>query len=127
LSFLFDDVMSLDDTKDLFQDQTKLDAIKLIHQKMPLDKDNKPIFDKNVADIYHKATKKNLPDGIAVTTNPFELTSINFDKIQKKEIDIIDRTEKNIFNSAGISSLLFNNDKASGEALKRSIITDESL
>lgn len=128
LCFIFDDVMGLDDTKDLIESKQKLDAIKLIHQKIPLDKDSKqPIFDMDIARIYHNATKKNLPDGVAVTTNPLEISQIPFDKTVTREIDTIERAERNIWNSSGISDLIFNNNKASGEALKRSIIADETL
>lgn len=128
LCFMFDDVMGLEDTKDLIENKTKLDAIKLIHQKIPLNKEtNKPVFDMDTARVFHEATKKNLPDGVAITTNPLEVTQIPFDKTVTREIDEIERAEKNIWNSAGISDLIFNNNKASGEALKRSIIADETL
>lgn len=127
LCFMFDDIMALEDTKDLIENKRKLDAIKLIHQKIPLDKEYKPVFDMKIAQVYHNATKKNLPDGVAVTTNPLDVTQIPFDKTVAQQIDEIERVEKNIWNSAGISNLIFNNSNASGEALKRSIIADETL
>lgn len=127
LCMMFDDIMGLEDTKDLFENKTKLDAIKLIHQKIPLDKDNKPVFDAQITKIYHNATKKGLPEGVSITTNPLDITAIPFENSMTKEFDTIERTEKNIWNSAGISDMIFNNNKASGEALKRSIIADETL
>lgn len=128
LCMMFDDVMGLEDTKDLIESKTKLDSIKLVHQKIPLDKEgNKPIFDNTVAKIYHEATKKGLPDGVAITTNPLEISQIPFDKAIAREIDTIERAERNIWNSSGISDMIFSNNKASGEALKRSIIADETL
>lgn len=128
LCMMFDDIMGLEDTKDLIEDKTKLDAIKLIHQKIPLKKeDDTPIFDNVAAKIYHEATKKNLPQGVAVTTNPLEITQIPFDKSIARENDSIERAERNIWNSSGISDMVFSNNKASGEALKRSIIADEML
>lgn len=127
LCMMFDDVMGLDDTKDLIEGKQKLDAIKLIHQRLPLNKDDKMIFDMQAAKIYHEATKRNLPDGVAVTTNPLEVTQIPFDKALASERDSIERSERNIWNSAGISDMIFSNNKASGEALKRSIIADETM
>lgn len=128
LCMMFDDVMGLEDTKDLIESKTKLDSIKLVHQKIPLDKEgNKPIFDNVTAKIYHDATKKGLPDGVAITTNPLEISQIPFDKAIAREIDTIERAERNIWNSSGISDMIFSNNKASGEALKRSIIADETL
>lgn len=127
LCMMFDDIMGLDDTKDLIEGKQQLDAIKLIHQRLPLDKDDKMIFDMQVAQVYHEATKRNLPDGVAVTTNPLELTQIPFDKALASERDSIERSERNIWNSAGISDMIFSNNKASGEALKRSIVADETM
>ena len=128
LSFMFDDVMGLEDTKDLMEDKTKLDAIKLVHQKIPMDKDgNKPVFDMLTARMFHEGTKKNLPTGVAVTTNPLDITAIPFDKAASTEFDSVERSERNIWNSSGISDLIFSNQKASGEAMKRSIIADETL
>ena len=128
LCMMFDDVMGLEDIKDLTEDKTKLDSIKLIHQRIPLDKvSNKPVFDMQTAKIYHEATKKGLPNGVAITTNPLEISQIPFDKSIAREIDTIERAERNIWNSSGISDMIFSNNKASGEALKRSIIADETL
>lgn len=127
LCFMFDDIMGLEDTKDLIENKTKLDTIKLIHQKVPLNKEDKPVFDMEVSRIYHEATKRGLPDGVAITTNPLDINSISFDRTTVREIDEIERAEQNIWNSVGISDLVFNNHKASGEALKRSIIADETL
>lgn len=127
LCMMFDDVMGLDDTKDLIEGKQKLDAIKLIHQRLPLNKNDEMIFDMQAAKIYHEATKRNLPDGVAVTTNPLEVSQIPFDKALASERDSIERSERNIWNSAGISDMIFSNNKASGEALKRSIIADETM
>jgi len=127
LVMMFDDVMGLEDTKDLIEGKNKLDSIKLIHQKIPLDDNNEPVFDQDIAKIYHGATKKGLPDGVSITTNPLEITAIPFDKAANREFDSIERSERNIWNSSGISDMVFNNNKASGEALKRSIIADEMM
>jgi hypothetical protein len=128
LSYIYDDIMMLEEQKDLYEDNTKLNSLKLIHQKMPLDKDNKaPIFDKDMTDAFHNATKRNLPKGVSVTTNPFELSSISFERTLNTEYNSLENSERNVWNASGISNLLFNNDKASGEGLKKAIVTDEML
>lgn len=127
LSFMFDDIMGLEDTKDLIDNKTKLDAIKLIHQKIPLDKNDTPVFNMDIARRYHEATKRNLPDGVAVTTNPLTISHVPFDKAQAHDVDAIERSERNLWNSAGISDLLFSNNKSGGEVMKLSVIADETL
>lgn len=127
LLFMFDDIMGLEDTKDIMDNKTKVDAVKLIHQKIPLNDKDVPIFDMNIARIYHEATKRNLPDGVAVTTNPLDMSNVSFDKAQSQEKDIIERAERNLWNSVGISDLLFSSNKSGGEVMKMSVIADEIL
>ena len=127
LSFMFDTLIAHEETTDAFEDQMKLDALKLIHQKVPLDENDMPIFDKNIIQMYHNATKKNLPSTVSITTNPMELSSVNFDKSALRNKDNVTISEDNIFSTGGISKLLFNNVSASGEGLKKSALTDEML
>lgn len=127
LSFMFDDIMGLEDVKDLIENKTKLDTVKLIHLKIPLNEKNVPVFNMETARMYHEATKRNLPDGVAVTTNPLEISHVPFEKAQSRDIDAIERSERNLWNSAGISDLLFSNDKTGGEIMKLSVIADEIM
>lgn len=126
-SFMFDTLLGHEDTMDSFEDQLKLDALKLVHQKVPLNEENMPVMEKEIIQAYHDSTKRNLPKTVSIATNPLELQSINFDKNALRNKDGVTISEDNIFSTGGISKLLFNNVSASGEGLKKSALTDEML
>lgn len=126
LSFLFDDILNLDDYKDMQKDLDTLENLKLIHQKIPVNDKGEMLFDADESKIFHNATKKNLPQGIAITTNPLELQSITLSKTNP-QFDGIDRAKQNIYDNSGINTALFNSQEVSGEILKQSTITDETL
>jgi hypothetical protein len=126
--FIFDDIMSVDDSKDLQQDITKLDNLKLIHQKLPMNKDTGEVqIDGDDAAIYHGATKKNLPAGVAITTNPLEMQAITLSKSGNQQIDIVQQAQQLVWDNIGVSNLLFSSNKSSGEIVKKGVITDETL
>lgn len=126
--FVFDDIMALEENKDMQADVNKLDNLKLIHQKIPTNKDTgEPLLEPDEARTYHEATKKNLPKGVAITTNPLDMEAITLNKAAAQQNDMVTQSKSNIWDNIGISSLLFANDKATGETLKRSVITDESI
>lgn len=127
LCSVFDDIMALDESKDRYEDKSISDNLKLIHQKIPLnkEKDYKPVTNKDITEQYHNATKRTVPQSVGVTTNPFDIEMLSFDKVQQSAINEVADTEMNIFSSIGISNLLFNNEKSSSNALKYSVGTDE--
>lgn len=56
-----------------------------------------------------------------------KIDKIDFDKSNTGDTDRISEAEQNLFTAAGVSSLLFNNDKASANALLLSIKADQSI
>ena len=73
--------MELEDVKDLKSENTVIESTKLIHQKLPIDKETgKVLMDMSVAKTYHNATKANMPKGTAITTNPLDLEAISLSK-----------------------------------------------
>jgi hypothetical protein len=126
--YLFDTLIGYEDTSDVYENSISLDNIKLIHQKVPLDKDFLPVMDGDIIKMYHEATKRALPkQGVSITTNPLDLQSVSFDRSALRTKEGVSLTEEAIYNTGGISKLLFNNVSASGEGLKKSLITDEML
>jgi hypothetical protein len=55
------------------------------------------------------------------------INKISFEKSNTADTDTISEAEQNLFSAAGVSSLLFNNEKASGNALALSIKADQSI
>lgn len=56
-----------------------------------------------------------------------ELDKISFEKSNVGDTDTISEAEQNLFTTAGVSSLLFNNESASSNALLLSIKADQAI
>ncbi|MCP3925550.1 MAG: hypothetical protein GY714_23520 [Desulfobacterales bacterium] len=128
LSFVFDEIMKVEDTKDESESNNRTNNFKLIHNKVPLDKENKmPVIPEPIQRIYHEETKKNTPENVGVSTNPFDVEAILLQNKDTNSFNIVSNTEKELWNTSGFNQNLFNGDKSTGEAIKKSIITDEQL
>ena len=125
---MFDDLMELEDMKDLKSETAVIESTKLIHQRLPIDKETgKVLMDMNVAKTYHNATKANMPKGTAITTNPLDLQTLSLaDSSTKLDNDIYQAME-NAFDTAGINSEIFNGKKNSNMAITSGMIVDSLL
>lgn len=121
----FDDILNLDEVKDISSDSQKAEALKLIHQKVPLDDKNKPSIGRDLQQTYHNDVKKAVPKNVGVATSPMEINMLSFVDSQSRDKYYINLAKENVFDSSGVSSMLFNNTGTSGEALKKSIMVDE--
>lgn len=125
-SYLFESLSYYLDALDSYEDQTELDGLKLIHQKIPLDDQYRPVLNRDQIQGYHDATKKGLPKLMTIVTNPFEVNALNFEKTASLKKDFVEQAESSIYDNSGFSKQLFNNTLTSGEGLKKSIIADQS-
>lgn len=124
----FDDLMELEDMKDLKSENAVIESIKLIHQKLPIDKDTGVVLmDFNVAKAYHNATKANLPKGTSITTNPLDLQAVTLADGSSKINQNVAQSLNNVFDTVGINNELFNGNKSSNEAIAVGIIADGLL
>lgn len=127
LAFMFDDLMGYDDAKLTNEDITKVENMKLIHQKLPTDDEGNVLMDASDATMYHQATKNNLPNGVCITTNPLDMEAIVLSKSTTQQFDMLKTARDSIYSNVGVNENLFNGESTTGELLKRSIITDESF
>lgn len=124
----FDDLMELEDMKDLKSENAIIESIKLIHQKLPIDKETGVVLmDFNVAKAYHNATKANLPKGTSITTNPLDLQALTLSDGSNKINQNVTQSLNNIYDTMGINNELFNGNKSTNEAIAVGIIADGLL
>ena len=122
---IFDDLMELEDMKDLKSQNAIIESIKLIHQKFPVDKDTGvSLIDFDVITQYHNATKSTLPTGTAVTTNPLDLQALHLSDSNSKISNDVCHARDMIYDSAGVNSELFNGNKSTTEAIAMGIVAD---
>ncbi|MDD4760741.1 MAG: hypothetical protein PHU66_08040, partial [Bacteroidaceae bacterium] len=127
---LYEELMDIEDIKDLKKQRVKLDNFKLLLQKIPLKKDPKNerdlVFTRDTVKGFHDNIKKGLPPGIALISSPMEIEDFSFERKKDRIEDNVEKAEEELFNSAGISSAVFNGADNS-IALNRSINQDESI
>ena len=68
-----------------------------------------------------------LPDEVGSVLTPMKLSKISFEKSNTGDTNTVADAERSLFSAAGVSSLLFNNEKASANALLLSIKADQSI
>lgn len=121
------ELYDLEDYKQLKLTKTELDNYAMLAMTLPMDKDGNWIIDLEKAKEFWRNLDSVLPEEIGSVLTPMPINKISFERSNTGDTDTIVDAEQNIFTSAGVSSLLFNNEKASANALSLSIKADQSL
>lgn len=121
------ELYDLEDYKQLKLTKTALENYAMLVMVLPMDKDGNWGIDLNKAKEFWKNLDSVLPEEVGSILTPMPITKIGFEKSNTGDTNTIADAEQNIFTSAGVSSLLFNNEKASANALSLSIKADQSL
>ena len=121
------DILDLDAAQDLDRRKQMQKLLKIIVQKLPLDKNGDLIFDVDEArDIHNNAVEMlKFATGTDVLTTFTDVDSIDVaDSNTATSSDDLERVERTVYNSLGISQNLFN---ANGNiSLEKSTLNDES-
>ena len=120
-------ILDLDAAQDLDRRKQMQKLLKIIVQKLPLDKNGDLIFDVDEArDIHNNAVVMlQRAIGVDVLTTFTDVDSIDMsDKNTSTTTDDLEKVERTVFNSMGISKNLFNTD--GNLSLEKSILTDEA-
>lgn len=121
------ELYDLEDYKQLKLTKTALENYAMLVMALPMDKDGNWGIDLSKAKEFWQNLDSVLPEEVGSILTPMPITKIGFEKSNTGDTNTIADAEQNIFTSAGVSSLLFNNEKASANALSLSIKADQSL
>ena len=120
-------LIDLDAAQDLDRRKQMQKLLKIIIQKLPMDKNGDLIFDVDEArDIHNNAVEMlRRAVGVDVLTTFADIDSVDMsDKNTSTTTDDLEKVERAVFNSLGISQNLFNTD--GNMSLEKSILNDES-
>ena len=120
-------LVDLDAAQDLDRRKQMQKLLKIIVQKLPLDKNGDLIFDiDEAADIHNNAVAMlQRAIGVDVVTTFADVDSIDLsDKNTTATQDDLEKVERTVYNAAGISKNIFNTE--GNLALEKSILEDES-
>lgn len=120
-------LIDLDEAQDLDKKKTAQELLKIIIQKMPIDKNGDPVFDIDEARDLHNNAVAMLSKaiGLDVLTTYADTEVANMaDTRSEAANDTLERVERSIYNEAGVSQMQFNTD--GNIALEKSILNDEA-
>lgn len=120
-------IIDLDEAQELDKKKMLQELLKIVIQKMPLDKNGELIFDVDEAQDLHNNAVQMLSKAIGVdiltTFADIEVANLS-DKNSSATKDDLQKVERSVYNEAGISQMLFATD--GNLALDKSISNDEA-
>ena len=120
-------IIDLDAAQDLDRKRMAQKLLKIIIQKMPLDKNGDLIFDIDEAQAMHNNAVRMLGKAIGIdiltTFADVDVADMS-DKGNQSNVDELEKVERTVYNEAGVSQMQFNSD--SNTALNNSILNDEA-
>lgn len=120
-------LLDLEDAQDLDKKKMQQQIMKVIIQKMPIDKNGDLIFDVDEAQQLHANAVGMLGNAIGVdvltTFADVDVADLS-DKGNVSSVDQLEKVERTVYNEAGVSQMQFNTD--GNLALEKSILNDEA-
>ncbi len=121
------DLIDLDEAKELDKKRMAQKLLKLIIQKMPIDKNGDLVFDVDEAQALHNNVVQMLSKAIGIdvltTFADVEVADVG-DNTNVNAVDELGKVERAVYNEAGVSQMQFNTD--GNLALEKSIANDEA-
>ena len=121
------EVYDLEDYRQLKMTKTTLENYAMLVMTLGINEDGEWQMDLDKAKEFWRNLDSVLPEEIGSVLSPMPINKISFEKSNTGDTDTIAEAEQNMFTAAGVSSLLFNNDKASANALLLSIKADQAI
>ena len=120
-------IIDLDSAQELDRKKMQQKLLKIIIQKMPIDKNGDLVFDVDEAQQLHNNAVRMLGKaiGIDVLTTFADVEVANMaDNTTTTTTDELEKVERTVYNEAGVSQMQFNTD--GNIALEKSILNDEA-
>lgn len=124
---LLREIYDIEDYKNLKATKTALENYAMVAMTLPMAEDGSWGIDLDKAKDFWRNLDAVLPEEIGSVLTPMPLNKISFEKSNTGDTDTVSEAEQNLFTAAGVSSLLFNNEKASANALLLSIKADQAI
>lgn len=121
------EVYDLEDYKQLKLTKTALENYAILVMTIGTNDEGEWQIDLDKAKDFWRNLESVLPEEVGSILTPMPINKISFEKSNTGDTDTIADAERNLFSAAGVSSLLFNNDKASANALILSIKADQAM
>ena len=127
LAGILREIYDIEDYKDLKLTKSALENYAMLWMKLPMDDDGNWTIEYNKAKKFWDNLNRVVPEEIGTILTPMDIEKIGFEKSNVGDTDTVAEAEASMYSNAGVSSLLFNNDKASANALNLSIKADQAI
>lgn len=124
---LLRDIHDIDNFKNLKLNKAAIENYAMIAMKIPLNDDGEYGLDYDKAKTFWRNLDGVLPEEVGSVLTPMELEKVSFERTNVSDKDTVAEAERDLFTAAGVSSLLFNNEKAAASALLLSIKADQNV
>ena len=124
---LLRELFDIEDYKQLKETGAVLENYAMLAMKLPLTEDGDWGIDYKKAVEFWQNLDHVLPEEVGSVLTPMPIEKISFEKSNTGNTDTVTEAEQHMFSAAGVSSLLFNNEKASANALLLSIKADQAI
>lgn len=121
------EIYDIEDYKQLKLTKTELENYAMLVMTLGISEDGDWQMDLDKAKEFYRNLDSVVPEEIGTVLSPMPINKISFERTHAGESNTIAEAEQNLFTAAGVSSLLFNNEKASSNALLLSIKADQAL
>ena len=121
------EIYDIEDYKQLKSARTALENYAMLVMNLPMDDEGRWLLDFDKAKDFWSNLDAVLPPEIGSILTPMPISKIGFEKTNTKDTDTIAEAEQHLFTASGVQSALFNNDKASANALLLSIKADQAI
>lgn len=124
---IFREIYDLEDYKQLKLTKTELENYAMLVMTLGINSDGEWVMDLDKAKEFWRNLDNVLPEEIGSVLTPMPINKISFEKSNVGDTDSIASAEQKLYTAAGVSSLLFNNEKASSNALLLSVKADQAI
>lgn len=121
------ELYDLEDYKSLKLSQTELENYAMLVMKLGISENGDWQMPLDKAKDFWRNLDSVLPEEVGSVLSPMDIEKISFEKSNTADVDTVSDAEQHMFSAAGVSSLLFNNEKASANALSLSIKADQAI
>lgn len=128
LSSVLIDAIRVKQEKDNVELKDTLDTVKVIHSRIPINKDTGiPQMPAKTAKVYDTALKRSLPKGIVGITSPLEINAVNMHGGGNSKVyESLNKAQEQLFLSSSTPSNLFGGNTTSSNIVKLSVQKDAS-
>lgn len=127
LAGILRELYDIEDYKEMKKTKTNIENYAMVVMQLGVDAEGNWTMDYNKAKGFYKNLDAVLPEEIGSVLSPMPINKISFERTHTGDTDTVAEAEQNLFSAAGVSSLLFNNPKASSNALLLSIKADQAI